>query len=134
MAAIGAGHSDEEAAALFRSRRSRSAGGAPASTQWRRMPPVGKTRPEERHLPIPDRARGDRDQTDHPVLPPYTPDLGPDKLANADLKRQVADHVITDHAELIAEVRSILRSIQELPARVIGYFQARYTKHASDTI
>lgn len=77
-------------------------------------------------------ARPDRIELHY--LPAYAPHLNPDELVNADLKRQLADRVITDHAELVAEVRSILRSIQKLPARVVGYFGARYTKYASDTI
>ena len=41
--------------------------------------------------------------------------------------------MITDRAELVAEVRSILRSIQKLPQRIIGYFHARDTKYTLDT-
>lgn len=67
-------------------------------------------------------------------LPAYAPHLNPDELVNADLKRQLVDRVITERPELVVEVRSILRSIQKLPARIMGYFEARYTKYASDTI
>ena len=62
-------------------------------------------------------------------LPAYAPHLNPDELVNADLKRQLADKVITSREELVAKTRSVLRSIQKLPARIIGYFQAPYTNY-----
>jgi len=62
-------------------------------------------------------------------LPAYAPHLNPDELVNADLKRQLSDKVITDRAELVTEVCSILRSIQNLPARIIGYFQPPHTNY-----
>lgn len=46
-------------------------------------------------------------------LPSYAPHLNPDELVNADLKRQLADKVITTREELVAETRSVLRSIQK---------------------
>jgi transposase len=70
-------------------------------------------------------ARADRIELH--FLPPYAPHLNPDELVNADLKRQLADKGITDRAQLIAEVHSILCSIQKLPNRVIRYFGACYT-------
>lgn len=55
-------------------------------------------------------------------LPAYAPHLNPDELVNADLKRQLADRVIITRADLITHTRSILHSIQKLPARVTSYF------------
>jgi transposase len=62
-------------------------------------------------------------------LPAYAPHLNPDELVNADLKRQLADRVITSRQYLAAETRSVLRSIQKLPARIVGYFQAPHTNY-----
>jgi len=62
-------------------------------------------------------------------LPAYAPHLNPDELVNADLKHQLADRVITSREQLIAETRSVLRSIQKLPTRIIGYCQAPQTNY-----
>ncbi|WP_211228674.1 IS630 family transposase [Glycomyces tenuis] len=62
-------------------------------------------------------------------LPAYAPHLNSDELVNADLKRQLADRVITSREQLVAETRSVLRSIQKLPAKVIGYCQAPHTNY-----
>jgi transposase len=62
-------------------------------------------------------------------LPAYAPHLNPDELVNADLKRQLADRVLTSREQLVAETRSVLRRIQKLPQHVIGYFQAPHTDY-----
>ncbi|MBB0232428.1 IS630 family transposase [Streptomyces calidiresistens] len=67
-------------------------------------------------------------------LPAYAPHLNPDELVNADLKRQLADKVIENRAQLEASTRSILHGIQKFPARVRGYFRAPHTRYAADTI
>ena len=67
-------------------------------------------------------------------LPAYTPHLNPDELVNADLKRTLADQVITDRAQMERSVRAFFHRIQKLPAHVLDYFQAPHTKYASSTI
>ena len=67
-------------------------------------------------------------------LPAYTPHLNPDELVNADLKRTLADQIITDRAQMERSVRAFFHRIQKLPAHVLDYFQAPHTKYASSTI
>ena len=67
-------------------------------------------------------------------LPPYSPHLNPDELVNADLKRYLADEVITDRHRMRAQVRSFFRSVQRLAGHVRGYFQAPHTSYTIRTI
>jgi transposase len=64
-------------------------------------------------------------------LPPYAPHLNPDELVNADLKRTLADQVITTRDQMETSVRSFFHRVQKLPARVRSYFQAPHTMYAS---
>lgn len=66
-------------------------------------------------------------------LPAYAPHLNPDELVNADLKRHLADQVITDRDQMERSVRSFFHRVQKFPARVLGYFQAPHTKYACST-
>ncbi len=67
-------------------------------------------------------------------LPAYAPHLNPDELVNADLKRTLADQIITDRAQMEYAVRSFFHRVQKFPDRVLGYFQAPHTKYAASTI
>jgi len=67
-------------------------------------------------------------------LPAYAPHLNPDELVNADLKRTLADQVITDRVQMERAVRAFFHRVQKLPAHVLGYFQAPHTKYTSSTI
>lgn len=67
-------------------------------------------------------------------LPSYAPQLNPDELVNADLKRHLADQVITDRDQMERSVRSFFHRVQKLPTRVLGYFQAPQVKYACSTI
>ncbi|SDD78086.1 hypothetical protein SAMN05216270_107198 [Glycomyces harbinensis] len=53
---------------------------------------------------------------------------------NADLKRTLADQVITDRVQMERAVRRFFHRVQKLPAHVLGYLQAPHTKYASSTI
>ena len=67
-------------------------------------------------------------------LPPYAPHLNPDELVNADLKRTLADQIITDRQQMNAAVRSFFHRIQKLPDHVKSYFHAPHTAYTSSTI
>ncbi|WP_330178577.1 IS630 family transposase [Nocardia sp. NBC_01503] len=51
------------------------------------------------------------------VLPAYAPHLNPDELVNADLKRTLADRIITNPAQMETAVRSFFHRVQKLPDR-----------------
>ena len=67
-------------------------------------------------------------------LPPHSPHLNPDELVNADLKRYLADEVITDRRRTQAQVHSFFRSVQRLAGHVRSYFQAPHTSYITRTI
>ena len=48
-------------------------------------------------------------------LPAYAPHLNPDELAGADLKRTLADQIITDRAQIERAVRTFLPPRPEAP-------------------
>ncbi|MFF7438840.1 IS630 family transposase [Streptomyces sp. NPDC008122] len=56
-------------------------------------------------------------------LPPYSPELNPDELANADLNHTLPkQHRARNQAELAAETRRFFRRRQRQPRIVRGYF------------
>ncbi|KFF96862.1 transposase, partial [Streptomyces scabiei] len=66
---------------------------------------------------------------DHPdrielhFLPSYSPELNPDELVNADLKRSLPMHSrARDQAQLAAETRRFFHRRQRQPHIVRGYF------------
>jgi hypothetical protein len=67
-------------------------------------------------------------------LPPYAPQLNPDELVNADLKRHLADQVIGDVHQMGAAVRSFFRSVQRRAAHVQAYFQAPHVKYIVEAV
>jgi len=67
-------------------------------------------------------------------LPPYSPQLNPDELVNADLKRYLADEVLTDRHRMRAQVRSFFRSVQRLAGHIRSYFRAPHTSYTTRTI
>ncbi|MBF6303148.1 IS630 family transposase, partial [Nocardia amamiensis] len=64
-------------------------------------------------------------------LPAYAPHLNPDELVNADLKRTLADQILTNPAQMETAVRSFFHRVQKLPGRARSYFQAPHTTYAS---
>ncbi|WP_437099857.1 IS630 family transposase [Streptomyces sp. enrichment culture] len=64
-------------------------------------------------------------------LPPYSPELNPDELVNADLEHSLPQqHRARDQTELAAETRRFFRRRQRQPHIVRGYFggpTVRYT-------
>lgn len=63
-------------------------------------------------------------------MPGYSPELNPDELLNADIKRTV--HASRPHTadQLAHDARRFLRRRQRQPHRVRGYFHARHVTYA----
>jgi len=65
-------------------------------------------------------------------LPPYAPEYNPDELLNSDVKRNAgAKTSPKSQKELEGNVRSRLKKLQNNPAIVTSFFQARLVKYAS---
>ena len=65
-------------------------------------------------------------------LPPYAPEYNPDELLNSDVKRNAgAKTSPRSQKELESNVRSRLKKLQNNPAIVTSFFQARLVKYAS---
>lgn len=61
------------------------------------------------------------------LLPPYSPELNPDELANQDIKRNIfRDGKAKDKPELMGKLRGFLRSRQRRPHNVKNYFEGKY--------
>ncbi|MDO0930070.1 IS630 family transposase [Streptomyces sp. TG1A-8] len=66
-------------------------------------------------------------------LPPYSPELNPDELVNADLKHSLPrQHRARDQAELTAETRRFFRRRQRQPHIVRGYFGGPHVRYVLD--
>jgi transposase len=64
-------------------------------------------------------------------LPPYSPELNPDELAWAHVKRKVARATAQTKTELKAVVGRAMRSLQKTPQIVAGFFSAPSCAYAS---
>ncbi|WP_312635728.1 IS630 family transposase [Streptomyces noursei] len=63
-------------------------------------------------------------------LPPYSPELNPDELVNADLKHSLPKgHRARNQAELAAETRRFFRRRQRQPHIVRGYFRGPHVRY-----
>ncbi|MFB7225161.1 IS630 family transposase [Streptomyces sp. NPDC056227] len=66
-------------------------------------------------------------------LPPYSPELNPDELVNADLKHSLPkQHRARDQAELAAETRRFFYRRQRQPHIVRGYFGGPHVRYILD--
>ncbi|MGY3785360.1 IS630 family transposase [Streptomyces antibioticus] len=66
-------------------------------------------------------------------LPPYSPELNPDELVNADLKHSLPkQHRARNQAELAAETRRFFRRRQRQPHIVRGYFGGPHVRYVLD--
>lgn len=63
-------------------------------------------------------------------LPAYSPELNPDELVWADLKRNIGRRVIKGKGDLKARVISHLRSLQNMPAKIAQFFLHPLVKYA----
>ncbi|MEV8034945.1 hypothetical protein [Streptomyces sp. NPDC086182] len=65
-------------------------------------------------------------------MPPYSPELNPDELVNADLKHSLPKgHRAWNRAEIAAETRWFFHRRQRQPRIVHGHFHVRYTAEES---
>jgi transposase len=65
-------------------------------------------------------------------LPSYSPELNPDEMANADIKRAVTTKApARTKLQLVKATTRHLRSIQKRPERVRGYFQHEPIRYAA---
>ena len=66
------------------------------------------------------------------LLPPYSPELNPDELLNQDLKNNARRRQrASSRSEMVAAVRSFMRSRQRTPAKVKRYFEAENVAYAA---
>ncbi|MFB7600148.1 IS630 family transposase [Streptomyces sp. NPDC056160] len=66
-------------------------------------------------------------------LPSYSPELNPDELVNADLKRSLPHtHRARNQNELAAETRRFFHRRQRQPHAVTGYFKAPHVRYILD--
>lgn len=66
------------------------------------------------------------------ILPPYSPELNPSELVWNNLKNhRIGRKMITGPNDLKQKIMSGLRSLQKVPAKIIGFF---YEKHVRYTI
>jgi transposase len=76
--------------------------------------------------------RGNADKIQVFYLPSYSPELNPDELLNADLKRRVTKVApARTKLALTQTAVSVLRSIQKQPGRVENYFGQKYICYAA---
>lgn len=65
-------------------------------------------------------------------LPSYSPELNPVEVANADLKRALAQQPpASDEQEMVSNICSHYRSVQRRPRRVASYFQHPDVRYAA---
>jgi transposase len=63
-------------------------------------------------------------------LPAYSPELNPDELVWADLKRNIGRRVLNGKDDLKARVISHLRSLQNMPHKIAKFFHHPLVKYA----
>ncbi len=80
-----------------------------------------------------DRLAAHPDTVELHFLPPYSPELNPGELVNADLKHSLPrQHRARDQAELAAETRRFFRRRQRQPHIVRGYFGGPHARYVLD--
>ncbi|MGW5798190.1 IS630 family transposase [Streptomyces bacillaris] len=80
-----------------------------------------------------DRLAAHPDAVELHFLPPYSPELNPDELVNADLKHSLPkQHRARNQAELAAETRRFFRKRQRQPHIVRGYFGGPRVRYILD--
>ena len=65
------------------------------------------------------------------ILPPYSPELNPSELVWNNLKsHRIGRKKITGPDDLKRKVISGLRSLQKMPAKIIGFFHEKHVRYA----
>lgn len=70
-----------------------------------------------------------RDRVELHLMPGYSPELNPDELLNADIKRHVHAARARSVDDLARETRRFLYRRQQQPHHVRGYFHARHVRY-----
>ncbi|EDY43281.1 cation diffusion facilitator family transporter [Streptomyces sp. SPB074] len=71
-----------------------------------------------------------QDEIELHFLPSYSPELNPDELVNADLKRNLPHtHRARNRTELAAETRRFFHRRQRQPHIITGYFKAPHVRY-----
>ena len=66
------------------------------------------------------------------VLPPYSPELNPDEMANADIKQAVTTLApARTKLQLLKATSRHLRSVQRQPERIRKYFEHEPVRYAA---
>jgi transposase len=65
------------------------------------------------------------------ILPSYAPELNPDELAWAHIKRKIGRSTVMTKDELKIKVARAMRQLQKMPLIVAGFFHAPSCKYAS---
>ncbi|WP_197371866.1 transposase, partial [Streptomyces clavuligerus] len=74
---------------------------------------------------------GHKNEIELHFLPSYSPELNPDELVNADLKRSLPHtHRARNQTELAAETRRFFHRRQRQPHIVRGYFAGPHVRYA----
>lgn len=74
-----------------------------------------------------------QDEIELHFLPSYSPELNPDELVNADLKRSLPHtQRARNRAELATETRRFFHRRQRQPHIVTGYFKAAHVRYVLD--
>ncbi|GHI99370.1 hypothetical protein TPA0906_12360 [Streptomyces olivaceus] len=93
----------------------------------------GQVRSASRSRKVRDWLAAHPDDIELHFLPPYSPELKPDELVNADLKHSLPkQHRARDPAELAAETRRFFRRRQRQPHIVRGHFGGPHVRYVLD--
>jgi uncharacterized Fe-S radical SAM superfamily protein PflX len=71
------------------------------------------------------------DRVELHLMPGYSPELNPEELLNADIKRHVHASRARSADDLAHETRRFLRRRQRQPHVVRGYFHARHVRYTT---
>ncbi|WP_255253767.1 MULTISPECIES: winged helix-turn-helix domain-containing protein [Streptomyces] len=98
---------------------------------WRAIPARAKA--ENGVVLFADQVGIRSDQVELHFLPSYSPDLNPDELVDADLKRSLPHtHRARNQTELASETRRFFHRRQHQPHIVRGYFCGRHVGYVID--